>query len=557
MASPRVKRAKLETLPHFCSDYYPKPKPDLLLVQKYIKDENKPYHLFKKGLEETAEARSSLKPSGCVGHLFFRDFRQADNSGLSAASQLAAKEKLPLVCMYVMCKDDLFAHGVSAFQLEYRLRSLQTLQDELAEKNIPLVYLNVDKRSQYVLAVVEKAKELGISHLFANIEFEVDELRRYTALGHHLVDENICFNPEYDSTLAIPGSIVTKSKGTQFSVFTPWYRAWCTHLKGQKRPFEARDKPQANLLDFKSQNPKLFLHKVPSAPPGKQLTKEQQELFDKNYKTGEKGAWEDLQAFITSGRIKQYHVKRNDPSVDGVSHMSVHFASGTINARTVISSLMDHKLLRSIDSGNDGAREWARQIAWRDFYRHVLCNWPHICMHKPFIADLDSIKWEYNTEHFERWCQGKTGFPIVDAAMRQLISTGYMHNRARMVVASFLSKHLLIDWRNGERFFLENLVDGDFPSNNGGWGFSSSVGVDPQPYFRIFNPWTQAEKFDKDGAYIRKWLPELREIQDVKGVHNPYKNGYEKIAKKNGYPPPIVDHAEARERALERYREAR
>ena len=188
---------------------------------------------------------------------------------------------------------------------------------------------------------------------------------------------------------------------------------------------------------------------------------------------------------------------------------------------------------------------------------HILCNWPYVCMFKPFLLEYDDLKWEYNSDHFHKWCHGKTGFPIVDAAMRQLNQTGYLNNRCRMIVASFLSKHLLIDWKYGEYYFMEHLIDGDFASNNGGWGFSSSTGVDPQPYFRIFNPWLQSVKYDKKGSYIRKWVPELKGIQDDKAIHNPYERGYGQIAEKNGYPKPIVNHQECRERALDRYKEAK
>ena len=174
-------------------------------------------------------------------------------------------------------------------------------------------------------------------------------------------------------------------------------------------------------------------------------------------------------------------------------------------------------------------------------------------MNKPYKAEYSNIRWEYNLEHFESWKTGQTGFPIVDAAMRQLKHTGYMHNRCRMIVASFLAKDLLIDWRMGEREFMLSLIDGDFASNNGGWGFSASCGVDPQPYFRIFNPLLQSEKFDPSGDYIRKWIPELK---DVKGnaIHDPYGRGADIQAKKNGYPRPIVDHATARNRALASYK---
>lgn len=181
-------------------------------------------------------------------------------------------------------------------------------------------------------------------------------------------------------------------------------------------------------------------------------------------------------------------------------------------------------------------------------------------MNKPYKPEYSKVRWEHNADHFHAWTQGRTGYPIVDAAMRQLAHTGYMHNRCRMITASFLAKDLLLDWRLGERHFMAHLVDGDFASNNGGWGFSSSAGVDPQPYFRIFNPLLQSEKFDPNGEYIRKWVPELRGI-DAGGVgkknaiHDPYGRGAGAAANKSNYPRPIVEHKAARERALARYKE--
>jgi deoxyribodipyrimidine photo-lyase len=175
-------------------------------------------------------------------------------------------------------------------------------------------------------------------------------------------------------------------------------------------------------------------------------------------------------------------------------------------------------------------------------------------MNKPFKPEYTNITWEYNHEHFKAWTEGKTGHPIVDAAMRQLNHCGYMHNRCRMIAGSFLAKHLLLDWRMGERYFMEHLIDGDFASNNGGWGFSASTGVDPQPYFRIFNPLLQSEKFDKDGEYIKKWIPELKDIEST-AIHDPYGRGKGMEAKKAGYPERIVDHKESRDRCLARYKE--
>lgn len=176
-------------------------------------------------------------------------------------------------------------------------------------------------------------------------------------------------------------------------------------------------------------------------------------------------------------------------------------------------------------------------------------------MNKPFKYEYTNIEWEYNDAHFRAWTQGKTGYPIVDAAMRSLNHTAYMHNRLRMITASFLAKHLLLDWRLGEQYFITHLIDGDFASNNGGWGFSASTGVDPQPYFRVFNPWLQSEKFDAHGAFIREWVPELAAVEGA-AIHNPYAAGGKaaQVAKKNGYPEPIVEHKFARERCLARYK---
>jgi len=175
-------------------------------------------------------------------------------------------------------------------------------------------------------------------------------------------------------------------------------------------------------------------------------------------------------------------------------------------------------------------------------------------MNKPFKPEYSNIEWSYDLAHFQAWCDGRTGFPIVDAAMRQLNSIGWMHNRCRMIVASFLAKDLLVDWRMGERYFMEHLIDGDFASNNGGWGFSASVGVDPQPYFRIMNPLLQSEKFDPDGDYIRRWVPELREVSD-QAIHDPYERGAGALVQASGYPRPMVDHKRSRARALEAYKD--
>lgn len=565
--SPAAKKPKLEKLPSFGSQFYPynKHKTNRELLEKYTKDENKPFHILQRTIEETEGQRNNVKVQNAVAHWFVRDFRQLDNRGLSQAGLLAAKHGVPLITFYVYCLPDLQSHSISSWRLQYQLRALTQLQNDLKQKNIPLFVLNVVEKKDIAKSVIDFLQKYKVSHLFANIEYEVDELRLYAKLVKSLLKKEIDFNPQNDTCVVIPGELKTKSKGTQYAVFTPWYRAWCQYINSNEdevlheapAPKPNDEKVFSGLLQLKE----LFKeNSIPKIPKQYHLTEEQQKFFDQNWYPSEHAAYEELTQFLTSkdNKIKKYADLRNDINTNATSHLSHHLSLGTLNSRTIIREIVQrHKLVKKVNLGHSSITEYIRQVSWRDFYKHVLANWPHVCMFRPFQIEYDELQWEYNREHFDRWCQGQTGFPIVDAAMREIQATGYMHNRSRMIVASFLSKHLMTDWRHGELFFLEHLVDGDFASNSGGWGFSSSVGVDPQPFFRIFNPWTQSEKFDKEGKYIKKWVPELREIDSNKGIHNPYEHGFAEIAEKNNYPRPIVDHHDARERALDRYKDVK
>lgn len=552
---PPSKKTKLEELPHFRNSHYPYDIDNKTIISKYIKREDlKPINVLQKILNNTESDRNKNDLGESIAHLFLRDFRTIDNKGLSLASELAVGKKKPLITFHIFCLEEFDAHSISPFKLEYTLRSIEILKKDLHAMNIPLVTLQVEKRKDIPKKIVEFLEKNKTSHVYCNMEYEVDELRLLSKLVMCLLRRNISFNPVHDSCIVEPGELKTKSKGTQYAVFTPWYKAWCNYLKNEDEPFKEYLLPHVN--ESFPDSSELFDSKMPQIPESKRLTQDQKKEFDTSWKCGEEEAWLNLRAFLESDKFKKYDESRNEISDESVSHMSCPISSGIISTRSIIRYILKNKLVKRIDSGEPGTG-WIRQIAWRDFYRHILCNWPYVCMFKPFLLEYDDLKWEYNSDHFHRWCQGKTGFPIVDAAMRQLNQTGYLHNRCRMIVASFLSKHLLIDWKYGEYYFMEHLIDGDFASNNGGWGFSSSTGVDPQPYFRIFNPWLQSEKYDKKGTYIRKWLPELKSIQDNKAIHNPYEMGYGKIAEKNGYPKPIVNHKECRERALDRYKEAK
>jgi deoxyribodipyrimidine photo-lyase len=251
-------------------------------------------------------------------------------------------------------------------------------------------------------------------------------------------------------------------------------------------------------------------------------------------------------------RIEQYKTARDFPAVKGVSYLSTHLRFGTVSIR--------HLARTARNISNAGAETWLNELIWRDFYFQILHHNPQLASGHTFNSQYDQLAFPNNKQYFDAWCEGKTGFPLVDAAMRQINETGYMHNRLRMIVASFLVKDLLIDWRWGERYFAEHLIDFDFSANNGGWQWAASTGCDAQPWFRIFNPTTQSQRFDEKGKFIRKYVPELAACND-KEIHEPWKMSHSRQNELNviigdSYPEPIVNHSTQRALALDLYQEA-
>jgi len=364
--------------------------------------------------------------------------------------------------------------------------------------------------------------------------------------------EGINFKAVHDDVV-VPHETLMTGAGKQYSVYSPWFKSWIRYLHEHPHLLDAYPSPAANDETARNKFQNIFTAVIPTAPPNKSLSAQDKEKFARLWPPGEHEAQARLSRFILE-KASKYKDVRNLPAANSTSILSPHFSAGTLAARTAVRAARDANTANKLDGGNAGIACYISEIAWRDFYKHVLSHWPYVCMNKPFKYEYTQIEWEYNDEQFAAWTQGKTGFPIVDAAMRQLNEMGYMHNRCRMITASFLAKDLLLDWRMGERYFMEHLIDGDFASNNGGWGFSASTGVDPQPYFRIFNPLLQSEKFDPEGEYIRRWVPELKGLVG-KAIHDPYGRGAAKQAEKAGYPKPIVDHKVCRERCLARYKE--
>jgi deoxyribodipyrimidine photo-lyase len=280
------------------------------------------------------------------------------------------------------------------------------------------------------------------------------------------------------------------------------------------------------------------------------------EGFDKPARTlsehwpaGEDEAQARLARFLDE-TVKDYGYLRDLPAKPGTSQLSAYLAAGVISPRQCL-----HAALASnrgeFDSGSSGVQTWINELLWREFYKHILTGYPQVSRHRAFRAQTEALPWRDAPDDFQAWQEGRTGFPIIDAAMRQLLHTGWMHNRLRMIVAMFLSKNLLIDWRLGERHFMRHLIDGDLAANNGGWQWSASTGTDAVPYFRIFNPVSQSQRFDPEGRFIRHWLPELRGL-DEKSIHQPVKSA--DLFANNSYHSPIVDLSSSRQRALEAFK---
>ncbi|KAF5860057.1 hypothetical protein ETB97_002083 [Aspergillus alliaceus] len=512
----------------------------------------RPMRSLERAFSDTQDVRRAVKPNAAVVHWFKSDLRLHDNRALRMAYEVAREHCIPLIGLYILSPEDLTAHLCSPARVDLTLRTLETLKRDLGELEIPLYMETQEKRGEIPGRVVELCREWRANHLFANMEYEVDELRREAKLVRLCVEQGIAFEAVHD-TCVVPPGLLSSQQGRQYAVYSPWFGAWQTFLMDNPEYLEVSEEPGANPGDARKMLRGLFASEVPAAPENKRLSEEEKERFREMYPAGEHEALDRLERFLEE-KATDYDDMRNSLSKQTTSVLSPYFASGSLSARTAVANAKKANK-NQLDRNNLGFVSWISEVAWRDFYKHVLVHWPFICMNKCFKPEFTDLEWEYDEDLFNAWCEGQTGFPIVDAAMRQINHAAWMHNRSRMVVSSFLSKDLLIDWRRGERYFMEHLIDGDFASNHGGWGFGSSTGVDPQPYFRIFNPLRQSERFDPDGEYIRRWVPELRDVEGS-AIHDPYERGAGDIAGKNGYPRPIVNHAAARERALDRYKRA-
>ena len=383
------------------------------------------------------------------------------------------------------------------------------------------------------------AAQLGVAAVYANHDYEPRAIDRDAAVSAALAAQGIAFHTRKDQVIFEKDEVLTKT-GTPFSVFTPYKNAWLAKLA----PFFVKPYPVEKYA------PRLAPAPGAALPALEELGFARTNLAALPVPTGASGAKALLADF--AGRMAAYGERRDFPAVKGPSYLSVHLRFGTVSIRELVA--------RASKTGSIGAAVWLSELVWRDFYFMILSHHPRVT-ERSFRPEYDAILWDDRDDLFAAWREARTGYPLVDAAMRQLNQTGYMHNRLRMITASFLTKDLGIDWRHGERYFADQLIDFDLSANNGGWQWAASTGCDAQPYFRIFNPVTQSERFDADGKFIRRYLPELAGVP-AKFIHAPWKMApLEQQAAGcvigRDYPAPVVEHDQARKRTLERYGKAR
>jgi deoxyribodipyrimidine photo-lyase len=458
---------------------------------------------------------------------FRRDLRDFDHAALHAALTAHAE----VHCAFVFDTEILGALPRRDRRVEFIFESVRELKAALEARGGGLHVLHGRAREE----VPRLARLLGAAAVYANRDYEPQAIARDAAVARSLGEAGIAWHSRKDQVIFEHGEVLTGS-GTAFSVFTPYRNAWLKKLA----PFYVRPYPVGKYASRMAPAP----HAMPDLA---QLGFERGGLALAPGMSGARSLLADFKR-----RIAGYGERRDYPALKGPSYLSVHLRFGTVSIREIAGYAWRH--------ASEGAAVWLSELAWRDFYFMVLATRPDVAG-GAYRREFNCLRFEEDEELWQAWCKGNTGYPLVDAAMRQLNATGYMHNRLRMVAASFLVKDLGIDWRRGEGYFALQLNDYDLAANNGGWQWAASTGCDAQPYFRIFNPVTQSERFDAQGKFIRAYVPELARV-DARHIHAPWRMdaaGQERAGCVIGrdYPAPVVDHAAARTRTLERYAAAR
>ncbi len=464
-----------------------------------------------------------------------RDLRITDNVGLAAAR----KKSPQVVGLFCLDSDILQRDDIAPARIKYMLGCLRELQQSYAKLGSQLLIIQ-GKPSQIIPSLAET---LQVKAVYWNLDVEPYSRKRDSAVKEALAEKGITVENFWDQLLHPPGKIVTQSD-SPYKVYTPFWNNWnkqnkllptetISNLEGLNSDEIAQAKTAgvinlltAEDLGFIWDNPLLLL-------------------------PGETAAQERLEYFCERA-IYEYEEQRNYPWSEGTSQLSAALKFGAIGIRTIWKATLDTLENCRSDEARNSIITWQKELAWREFYQHCLYFFPEL-EQGAYREEFKAFPWDNNEDYFQAWCEGKTGYPIVDAAMHQLNETGWMHNRCRMIVASFLTKDLIIDWRWGEKYFMQKLYDGDLAANNGGWQWSASSGMDPKP-LRIFNPASQAQKFDPEAEYIRQWLPQLSSLDTEQLVTGKIPDLERDSC---NYPQPLVDHKVQQRKFKELYKECK
>lgn len=463
---------------------------------------------------------------------FRQDLRIQDHAALWHATRSGN-----CVALVILSPKQWQQHDDSPAKQIFYLRQLETLKSQLHQLNIPLLTKHIPLWKDVPHEMLQLCLRLGIDAVHANIEIGVNELKRDAQTQEKLENHQIPFELYHDQTIFPVGSICNKSN-QPYQVFSA-FKKRCYELLsiGLPQCYPVVAKQEKIGLNLEVENTEINTLTDMQSSASDQL----QQLWPvtENY------ALTILDHFIDT-KLEHYQQERDFPHLNSTSQLSPYLNIGAVSIRQCLQAVF-RKQNCHFHIDNAGQQTWLDELLWREFYQHILYQFPAVSKHQPFKNNTLKIKWRNDEQDLLAWQQGQTGIPIVDAGMRQLLQTGWMHNRVRMITAMFLTKNLLIDWRLGEKWFMQHLIDGNLAANNGGWQWCASTGTDAVPYFRIFNPITQSQKFDKDGDYIRTWVPELAHL-DAKKIHDPY--AFAQVRKLN-YPRAIVDLNSSRKRAIE------
>ncbi|HEY7885633.1 MAG TPA: deoxyribodipyrimidine photo-lyase [Cellvibrionaceae bacterium] len=444
---------------------------------------------------------------------FRNDLRLLDNPALHHST--VDGEGKVLGC-YLLCRSYIDTHPVGAAKLHFIRQNLLILARQLAACGIPFEVIAVNTPDEIAPAILALCQRLKVERVSFNAEYPLDEVRRDRLVTDLLRQQNIDVKRYHDRVMVPPGMLKT-GKGDMYKVYTPFMRQWLT--KVTTTPFYTYSAPAITTRPLKV-NTQAIEDNFKDLP---------QKDLSALWPAGEEEALRRLKQFCQSA-LMQYRNDRDFPAIDGTSSLSPYLAVGVLSPKQCYIAATQSTQENWQD--NESILTWVKELIWREFYTHIVAAFPSLSRHQPMQGHTRFFPWSYDKAAFKRWCEGQTGIPVIDAAMRQLNTTGWMHNRLRMVTAMFLTKNLRIHWQWGERYFMEQLIDGEFAANNGGWQWSASTGTDAAPYFRIMNPVSQSKRFDADGEFIRRYVPELKAC-DNKTIHAPVNHP--------DYPEPMVD----------------